>query len=66
MLQIRIPVHSHWFLSFPDTPIHTLGDGEAADSGQVQQRIPGIVSSTSESKVEPRGAGQKSAKLNLK
>lgn len=38
---------------FSDALIHTLGDGEAADGGQVQQHIPGSMSSTSVSKVEP-------------
>lgn len=43
-----------------------MEDREAADSGNVQLHIPRIMSSASVSKVEPRVAGQKAAKLNLK
>lgn len=45
---------------FSDPLIH-VGDRQAADSGKVQQHIPGVMSSASVSKVEPRVAGQKAA-----
>lgn len=58
-------------ISFPlvfifSNPLTHMEDREAADSGNVQLHIPRIISSASVSKVEPRVAGQKAAKLNLK